>query len=135
MLAEALLKLSKTRIKTIMARKDNKKIMEKASTINNAWSEGSQTSSFSSIKQTEYAGDIAEIEGVDDQLADLKAQVKMLEDQKDDLCSKLEAKSVRIANGVRGDADFGPDSPLYGAMGFVRTSERKSGLTRKPKKP
>ena len=117
-----------------MAKKDNRKVLDKASKINNAWAEGGQSSTFSSIKQNEYAADIAEIAGVDDQLADLRAQVKMLEDRKDNLCSALEAKSVRIANGVRGDAEFGPDSPLYGAMGFVRTSERKSGLTRKSKK-
>lgn len=30
---------------------------------------------------------------------------------------------------------FGDDSPLYGAMGFVRKSECASGLTRKTKTP
>ena len=30
---------------------------------------------------------------------------------------------------------YGDDSPLYGAMGFVRKSEKKSGLTRKKKTP
>lgn len=29
--------------------------------------------------------------------------------------------------------NYGDDSPLYGAMGFVRMSEKKSGLTRKKK--
>jgi hypothetical protein len=35
--------------------------------------------------------------------------------------------------GVAGDPAYGNDSPLYGAMGFVRKSEKKSGLTRKKK--
>jgi hypothetical protein len=34
---------------------------------------------------------------------------------------------------VTGDPAFGPDSSLYEAMGYVRKSERKSGLTRKGK--
>lgn len=42
---------------------------------------------------------------------------------------------VNVGNGVRGDAAYGDDSLLYGAMEFVRKSERKSGLTRKTKPP
>jgi len=37
--------------------------------------------------------------------------------------------------GVAGDPAYGNDSPRYGAMGFVRKSERASGLTRKTKPP
>lgn len=40
-------------------------------------------------------------------------------------------KRELIVNGVIGDPNFGPDSALYEALGFVRKSERKSGLTRK----
>lgn len=36
-----------------------------------------------------------------------------------------------IVNAVLGHPDFGPDSPMIEAMGYVRKSERKSGLTRK----
>jgi hypothetical protein len=38
-------------------------------------------------------------------------------------------------NSVRGTPGFGPDSPLYRALGYVRKSERKSGLTRKGATP
>ena len=41
------------------------------------------------------------------------------------------AKRELIVNGVIGDPNFGPDSALYESLGFVRKSERKSGLTRK----
>lgn len=40
-------------------------------------------------------------------------------------------KRELIVNGVIGDPNFGPDSALYEALGFVRKSDRKSGLTRK----
>jgi hypothetical protein len=40
-------------------------------------------------------------------------------------------KVQMVVNGVVGDPNFGPDSALYEAMGYIRKSERKSGLTRK----
>jgi len=40
-------------------------------------------------------------------------------------------KRSKFGMGVAGDPNFGNDSPLYGAMGFVRKSNRASGLTRK----
>ena len=41
------------------------------------------------------------------------------------------AKRELIVNGVIGDPNFGPDSVIYEALGFIRKSARKSGLTRK----
>ena len=42
-------------------------------------------------------------------------------------------KRSKVGMGVAGDPAYGNDSPLYGAIGFVRKSEKKSGLTRKKK--
>jgi hypothetical protein len=36
-----------------------------------------------------------------------------------------------VVNSVRGTPGFGPDCALYQAFGYVRKSDRKSGLTRK----
>jgi hypothetical protein len=36
-----------------------------------------------------------------------------------------------VVNSVKGTPALGPDSPLYRAMGYIRKSERRSGLTRK----
>ena len=36
----------------------------------------------------------------------------------------------RIVNSVKGDKNYGDDSPIYRAMGFVTASERSSGLSR-----
>ena len=40
-----------------------------------------------------------------------------------------------VVNGVVGDPDEGDDGELYEAMGYVRKSARKSGLTRGKKTP
>jgi hypothetical protein len=36
-----------------------------------------------------------------------------------------------LANSVKGHAKFGEDSAMYRALGYVPTSERASGLTRR----
>ena len=38
-----------------------------------------------------------------------------------------------VVNGVVGDPTEGPDGDLYEAMGYVRASQRHTGLTRKKK--
>ena len=84
-------------------------------------------------------------------LAQAKAAVKSSFDTRDELRvleSQQQAKQVdrdiadeaslrfvqRVVNGVVGDPEEGPDSDLYDSFGYTRTSERKTGLTRKKKK-
>ncbi len=43
------------------------------------------------------------------------------------------ARVQLIKNGVLADAEEGEDSALYEAMGYVKKSDKKSGLTRKKK--
>ena len=69
-----------------------------------------------------------------------RKQIKALEDQmlplintRDAADAAGNAKAQLVVNGVIGDVEFGPDSSLYEAMGYVRKSERKTGLTRKKK--
>ena len=57
----------------------------------------------------------------------------MKRDVRDDKYVALNEKRSKVGMGVAGDPAYGNDSPLYGAMGFVRKSERASGLTRKKK--
>ena len=83
-------------------------------------------------------------------LAQAKAAVKSSFDTRDELRvleSQQQAKQVdrdiadeaslrfvqRVVNGVVGDPEEGPDSDLYDSFGYTRTSERKTGLTRKKK--
>ena len=42
---------------------------------------------------------------------------------------------LNIVNSVRGDAAYGEDSALYASFGYVRKSQRKSGLTRATQAP
>ena len=58
-----------------------------------------------------------------------------MQNQRDDDDGVTNEAIQKVVKGVAGDADFGEDSDLYEAMGYVRKSERKSGLSRKKTPP
>ena len=69
-----------------------------------------------------------------------RANIQRLEDEKKHLEATRDAEDIitmqyceMIKKGVIADPDFGDDSALYEALGFVRKSNRRSGLTRKTK--
>ena len=65
---------------------------------------------------------------------EILALEKQLEGRKADRSMADETASEvmdLVVNSVRGTPVFGPDSALYRAMGYVRKSERRSGLTRR----
>ena len=114
---------------------DKPGIKRRAVKMDDAWKEGAPDAKFMDVSQSELNDKITAIETKEQSLDDLRAQAKMLEDEILDDYSDLDDTLVNVANGVRGDKNYGDDSPLYGGMGFVRKSERASGLTRKTKKP
>src|SRR6266545_741640 len=72
---------------------------------------------------------------------DARVTVAALDDQlsaaisaRDDADKASSATMALVVNGVKADLEEGEDSALYEAMGYVRKSERKSGLKR-GKKP
>ena len=67
-------------------------------------------------------------------IEELNAQLAEAIAERDAADADFALKEERVVNGVRADPDFGPDSALYAAFGYIRKSERKSGLTRKGKK-
>ncbi len=56
-------------------------------------------------------------------IADLESELKMKRDVRDDKYVALNDKRSKVGMGVAGDPAYGNDSPLYGAMGFVRKRE------------
>ena len=118
-----------------MPRVDEKKIRERVVKMDSAWEEGAPAVEFGAIKQTNFQAEIAAAATAETELDDLLALVDMKRTEIDDKYAALQDKSILVVNGVKGDPAYGEDSALYGAMGFVRKSERASGLTRKKKTP
>ncbi len=120
-----------------MAKPDSKRIRERAREINDGWKQDAtaKTVKFMNIAQADFEADIADCEAEDAAIAEDEAKLRDRKDRRDDKYKNLNSLSVKVRNGVEGNADYGDDSPLYGAMGFKRKSERASGLTRRKISP
>jgi hypothetical protein len=116
-----------------MASVDNKRIREQCNVMNDAWFEGAKSTEFNGITQVAFQTEIEAAAADDAAIGDLEAELKLARDVRDDKYKALDQNRSKIGLGVAGNAAYGNDSPLYGAMGFVRKSEKKSGLTRKTK--
>lgn len=116
-----------------MGKTSKKKIMERAVQMNSAWEEGAPGVTFKGVKQSDLDQKITSIEAKENERATVAAHLDMLDSEIENMYKDLDNTTVNVGDGVRGDTNYGNDSPLYGAMGFIRKSERKSGLVRKPK--
>lgn len=113
------------------AKVDVKSVGEKCHVMNDAWFEGAKAVEFNGITQAAFRADIEAAAAADNEIGDLEAELKMKRESRDDLYLALNEKRSKVGQSVAGSAAYGNDSPLYGAMGFVRKRDRASGLTRK----
>jgi len=113
----------------------NKEIRDRVTRMNTAWAQGAPTITFRKITQAGFQADINAVAAEEQELADMEAQAQMKRTSIENKYKKLGEDSNNIREGVEGHEDFGPDHAMIEAMGFVRASDRKSGLTRKKNQP
>ena len=113
----------------------NKRIRDRVTKMNNAWAQGASTATLKGITLLAFQADLAAAANEEQVIADMEAQLKLRKVALESKYKKLNEDSINIREGVEGHEDFGADHPLYEAMGFVRSSVRKSGLTRKKNPP
>ena len=111
-----------------------KVIEEKYNRILNAWKTLASDKTFGGMTLTQFEAQIAKsnaprikIESLDDELKQEQAN----RETEDGITLKA---CDTVVKNVIADPAFGDDSALYEAMGYVRKSNRKSGLTRKKTK-
>jgi hypothetical protein len=108
-----------------------KRIRERVTQMNDAWTQGAATAVFGGIAQTQFDTKIKAAAATDQEVDEMEAALVLKKQFRDGLYEALNDDSVKILAGLKGDPAFGDDHPLVDAMGFVRDSQRKSGLTRK----
>lgn len=96
-----------------------------------AWNEQAPEESFAGMTYAQFEAASAEPLALRDEILqlDIQREVKRTERDQADLAARNLCDLV--VNSVRGTPRHGKDSALYRALGYVRQSERKSGLTRK----
>ena len=114
---------------------NSKQIKEKLDRVISAWEMlaplkpfgGFTLAQFKAAVQPSYDTRIAEHE--------LEVQLAATRAERDNSDKVSIGALLRVVDGVKSDPTEGPDSDLYDAMGYVRKSARKSGLTKKKPTP
>ena len=108
---------------------------EKMNKMLNAWRTLAPEKTFGGLT-------LAEFEALVNDSLEARVTVSSLEDSRmqaiavrDNCDNTFLQKAQLVVNGVLADPSEGDDSALYEAMGYIRKSARKSGLTRKKHQP
>jgi hypothetical protein len=100
-----------------------------------AWGELAADKTFGGMTLAQFKAKVQPSLDARAELDKLAAQMTQWQNRRDDADGVSNAAVQMVVNGVKGDPAFGEDCDLYEAMGYVRRSERKSGLTKKKSAP
>jgi hypothetical protein len=101
----------------------------------NAWQTLRPEKSFAGLSLAQFKTKIQPSTDSRVSIATLENQLLAAQNQRDDADKASLATISLVVNAVKGDPAEGEDGQLYEAMGYVRKSERKSGLSRGKKPP
>lgn len=103
----------------------------KAEDIRRAWKEQAPEAVFAGKSVADFETSIAVLKLASEELANLDTARLAALKVRDEKLADLAKLSNVVVLGVQGHAEYGDDSPLLRAMGYIPASERKSGLTRR----
>lgn len=111
-----------------------KDIIEASDLIKAGWKKYAAAATFGGMTEAQYEAKIKLSYDIRGQISDLEKQITQLIADRDLADDVTNAANAAVVKGIVGDVNYGDDSDLYGACGYVRKSERASGLTRKATK-
>lgn len=109
------------------------KIMERLNEIDEAWSDLASTDSFAEMTSAEFTAEIDKSRKVRDEITEIENQLKKKQMEREAIDEANWKRAQFVVLSVAGSPKYGKNSAFYQRMGYVATSERKSGLTRKKK--
>jgi hypothetical protein len=108
-----------------------KQVFEKIVTMTTGWSTLRPTKSFSGRTLEQFKAKVQASLDARAEVANLEAQLGAAVTR----CEAADRASVEemriVVHGVKADTEEGEDGELISAMGYVRRSQRSSGLTRR----
>jgi hypothetical protein len=111
-----------------------KNTAERIERMLNAWRTLAPEKSFGGMTLAQFEAATAPSHDTRARIEDLNDQLTKEIADRDSADDTSAVKIRQVVAGVLADPTEGPDSALYEAFGYTRTSERKSGLTRKGNK-
>ncbi len=116
-----------------MPRPRPKEVKERLDRIINGWETLAPTKTFGGLTLAQFKTAVQPSYTVRQEILALEEQLNAKLAERDNVDEDSMKSADLVTNGVRGDPTEGPDSALYEALGYVRKSEKKSGLTHKKK--
>jgi hypothetical protein len=108
-----------------------KKIAADTQAIIDAWGELAPTVSFNGMTLTQYKAAVQPSFDSRGKITELETDIEAEQVNRDKVDVTTTTTNAGIIKAVVADKNFGDDSALYERMGYVRKSNRASGLTRK----
>lgn len=107
---------------------------EKINAITNAWESLRSDKTFAKLSLAQFKTKVKPSLDARAEVKRLEAELSASINARDDADAVSSETITLVVNAVKGDPDEGEDGELYEAMGYVRKSERASGLTRRGNK-
>ncbi|MBI2929982.1 MAG: hypothetical protein HYY24_30355 [Verrucomicrobia bacterium] len=108
-----------------------KQMEGKINKVVGAWETLRADKSFAGMTLTQFKNKVRGSLDTRTTIDTLESQLTAARSARDDADKASNDAILLAVNAVKGDDAEGEDGELYEAMGYVRKSERKSGLTRK----
>lgn len=112
-----------------------KDVKEKLDRMIKAWETLAPDETFAGMTLPQFKAAVQPSYTARDEIAALEAQVNGKLAQRDVSDKVSVQKAQAVVNAVLASETHGPDSALYESFGYVRQSEKKSGLTQRKKTP
>lgn len=110
-----------------------KEIGEKLASVLKAWEDLRPAKSFAGMTLAQFTAAIQPSIDARGTIGKLEDQMTAAMVEQDTADVQSNKQVLLVVNAVKGDVTEGEDGELYAAMGYVRKSERASGLTKKTK--
>lgn len=110
-----------------------KKTVERIEQFLDAWEKNAATKSFAGMTLEEFTEATKLPLDTSKEIQVLRQEAKRKHVHALNSLVEINPLMERVVFAVQGSAEYGSDSAFYQELGYVRKSDRKKGLTRKPK--
>jgi hypothetical protein len=106
-------------------------IVNRIKVIRAAWRDIAPDATFAGMTLAEFEAATEPPLALRGDMDNLQTKLKGMKASQADVDLAANELTDLVVNSIKGTPGFGQNSPLYSACGYVRKSDRKSGLTQK----
>jgi hypothetical protein len=114
--------------------KDNR-LLRRRKQILDAWRTLAPAAVLNGVTLEQFAESTKKPEEVRQRLAESRTAMLAMRQERLQADSEVRVRIADLVDAVKGNPEYGANSPLYSAFGYVPRDARKSGLTRNGSSP